>query len=151
MCQWCSKLCCSSKTRDLKKRFAKFVRKIHPTKKCWCRKMKRGESSETRFGKVWSQSEPSSGGKRPFKIFVFSTPKVAFWAPNVAFERRTSCSNDEVRTFSKLFHLAVYFFELNPQPHVDVDVDVHVRLNNQRTPSSQFCSTQPSRTGMSSL
>ena len=32
------------------------------------RKMKRRESSETRFPKVWGRMEPSSGGKRPFKI-----------------------------------------------------------------------------------
>ena len=32
------------------------------------RKMKRRESPETRFGKVSSQSEPSSGGKRPFEV-----------------------------------------------------------------------------------
>ena len=33
------------------------------------RKMKRRESPETRFGKVSSQSEPSSGGKRPFEVW----------------------------------------------------------------------------------
>ena len=32
------------------------------------RKMKRRESSETRFGKVSRRSEPSSRGKRPFKV-----------------------------------------------------------------------------------
>ena len=35
------------------------------------RKMKCGESSETRFGKVWSRSEPSLRGKRPFKVSMF--------------------------------------------------------------------------------
>ena len=33
----------------------------------WLRKMKRRESSETRFGKVSRRSEPSSRGKRPFE------------------------------------------------------------------------------------
>ena len=32
------------------------------------RKMKRRESSETRFGKVSCQSEPCSRGKRPFEV-----------------------------------------------------------------------------------
>ena len=35
------------------------------------RKTKRWESSETRFGKVSGQTEPSSGGKRPFKVCDF--------------------------------------------------------------------------------
>ena len=53
-----------------------FGWKIKFLKNCWCRKMKGGESSETRFGQVWGQSEPSSGGKQPFKIFiVFSSRK----------------------------------------------------------------------------
>ena len=34
------------------------------------RKMKCRESSETRFGQVSRQSEPCSGGKRPFKVFA---------------------------------------------------------------------------------
>ena len=32
------------------------------------KKMKRWESSETRFGQVWRQSEPSLRGKRPFEV-----------------------------------------------------------------------------------
>ena len=55
-------------------------------KNFWCRKMKRRESSETRFGKVWARSEPSSGGKRLFEIF--------------AFERRTSRLNAERRVLN---------------------------------------------------
>ena len=38
--------------------------------KCW-------ESSETRFGKVSRRSEPSSRGKRPFKVSKKSTPKIS--------------------------------------------------------------------------
>ena len=34
----------------------------------FCRKMKRQESSETRFRKVWQLCEPCSRGKRPFKV-----------------------------------------------------------------------------------
>ncbi len=37
-------------------------------KKFWCRKMKRRESSETRFGKISGRTEPSLRGKRPFKV-----------------------------------------------------------------------------------
>ena len=37
--------------------------------------MKRRESSETRFGQVWSRSEPSSRGKKPFQILVVRTPE----------------------------------------------------------------------------
>ena len=45
-----------------------FHQKILP-KKCFRRrKMKCWESSETRFGKVSGRSEPSSRGKRPFKV-----------------------------------------------------------------------------------
>ena len=38
--------------------------------------MKRRESSETRFDKVSRQSEPSSGGKRPFKVRISSPTRV---------------------------------------------------------------------------
>ena len=33
-----------------------------------CHKMKCGESSQTRFGKVSGRTEPSLRGKRPFKV-----------------------------------------------------------------------------------
>ena len=45
-----------------------------------CRKMKRWESSETRFGQVSRRSEPSSRGKRPFEVCTFqrTPPKVRY-------------------------------------------------------------------------
>ena len=45
-----------------------FWKKNHPKLFFRCRKMKRWESSETRFGQVSRRSEPSSRGKRPFKV-----------------------------------------------------------------------------------
>ena len=45
-----------------------FFMKKHRKNFCCCRKMKRGGSSETRFGQVSRRSEPSSGRKRPFKV-----------------------------------------------------------------------------------
>ena len=36
------------------------------------RKMKCWGSSETRFQKIWGRTEPSSGGKQPFKVSHFS-------------------------------------------------------------------------------
>ena len=66
ICQWRSKIHSSSKTtrsgfdgQSFQKKLSdNFFRR---------RKMKRWESSETRFGKVWQDSEPCSRGKRQFK------------------------------------------------------------------------------------
>ena len=49
-------------------------------------KMKCWGSSETRFGKVWSQMEPCLGGKRPFKVCIFL---FQFFGVFLAAKRRT--------------------------------------------------------------
>ena len=65
-------------TKNLWKHFDK--------KNFWRRKMKRRESSETRFGKVWGRSEPSSGGQQRCEVLnAIRRVSIA-----VAFERRTS-------------------------------------------------------------
>ena len=50
----------------------RFLPKMSPRKSFSPRKIIFAKSSETRFPKVSRQSEPSSGGKRLFKIFDFS-------------------------------------------------------------------------------
>ena len=55
---------------DVEKKF--FAKILDQKFCCFCRrKMKRRGSSETCFGKVSAKSEPSSGGKRPFKVCIF--------------------------------------------------------------------------------
>ena len=71
ICQWRSKVSGSSKSPvswKNKFRVSKFFVKNSSKLFFRCRKMKRWESSETRFPKVWGRTEPSSGGKRPFKV-----------------------------------------------------------------------------------
>ena len=71
ICQWRSKASGSSKTPVSWKqnfRVSIFVGNKIVQFFFRCRKMKRWESSETRFPKVWGRTEPSSGGKRPFKV-----------------------------------------------------------------------------------
>ena len=57
---------------DGKKIDENFYRKFSPIFLFRLRKMKCRESSETRFPKVWGRTEPSSGGKPPFKVSHFS-------------------------------------------------------------------------------
>ena len=55
-----------------------LLRKFHQFFFSGRRKMKCRESSETSFGQVWSRSEPSSRGKRPFKVSRNFDPGIYF-------------------------------------------------------------------------
>ena len=84
ICWWRSKIPGSSETPVSwkKNRVPKFFGKKSSKTFFRCRKMKRWESSETRFGQVSRRSEPSSGGKRPFKVcenFQFDLFGVKKW------------------------------------------------------------------------
>ena len=114
ICQWRSKIPGSSETPvSWKKKSSTkiFWKKNHPKLFFRCRKMKRWESSETRFGQVSRRSEPSSRGKRPFKVCRVRC-RAGFSSPTRVGDRFDLCRGIPYalrQACSKLYNKKVFF------------------------------------------